>query len=511
MLATFLAQAGDWASPTIDWHALAPEIVLAIGINLILALDLQLAETKKWMISTITGFVLLAAFVPVVTLAVIGDDTRSLFDGRYVIDDYALVLKGLFLLAAYVVVLMSQTELEEGGYYQGEFYVLMLCSVLGMVMMASARDLVSIFVALELLSIPGYMMAAWNKRNRHSNEAGVKYYLMGVFASAVLLYGMSLLFGVTGSTLLTDIGASLADGDLIGLEVVAIVFVICGFAFKVSAVPFHQWAPDTYEGAPTPVTAFFSVASKSAGFVALMTLIFVAFPGADEVYEPLMWVMAALTMTIGNVLALRQTNIVRMLAYSSISQGGFILMPLAFAGNPDATGSAMNAVMVYLLVYAFMNLGAFAIVIAVSRKTTQRRDLLLRWPVRLRAGPRGRDDDLLRLARRHPAARWLVRQVQRLQGRARCRHHARLRARRDRRRQHRDRCGVLHAGAARGVDGRGTRRRRQPGQPARSGRRCVGDHRRSARSPSACSRTSSPESARSTPSPAPSRGDPHFS
>ncbi|MGB0112097.1 MAG: NADH-quinone oxidoreductase subunit N [Ilumatobacteraceae bacterium] len=369
MLATLFAQAGEWTPPTIDWHALAPELIIALGINLVLLLEMQLSESKKWMVATISGFVLLAAFVPVVTLAVIGDDTRSLFDGRYVIDDYSLVLKGLFLLVAYVIVLLSQTELEEHGYYQGEFYVLLLCSVLGMVMMASSRDLVSIFVALELLSIPSYMMAAWNKRNRKSNEAGVKYYLMGVFASAVLLYGMSLLFGATGSTLLTDIGASLLDGELIGLEVVAVVFVICGFAFKVSAVPFHQWAPDVYEGAPTPVTAFFSVASKAAGFVALMTLIFIAFPGADDVYEPLLWVMSALTMTIGNVLALRQTNIVRMLAYSSVSQGGFILMPLAFAGNPEATGSAMNAVMVYLLVYAFMNLGAFAIVIAVSRKT----------------------------------------------------------------------------------------------------------------------------------------------
>jgi NADH-quinone oxidoreductase subunit N len=369
VIASLLAQAGDWVSPTIDWHALAPELVLVVGINLVLLLDLQLSETKKWAISTVTGFVLLAAFIPVVTLAVIGDDTRSLFDGRYVIDDYALVLKGLFLLVAYVVVLMSQTELEEGSYYQGEFYVLMLCAVLGMVMMASARDLVSIFVALELLSIPAYMMAAWNKRNRRSNEAGVKYYLMGVFASAILLYGMSFLFGVTGSTLLTDIGAALADGELNGLEVVGVVFVICGFAFKISAVPFHQWAPDTYEGAPTPVTAFFSVASKAAGFVAIMTIVFVAFPGASDVYEPLIWVMAALTMTIGNVLALRQTNIVRMLAYSSVSQGGFILMPLAFAGDPDVGASAMNAVMVYLLVYAFMNLGAFAIVIAVSRKT----------------------------------------------------------------------------------------------------------------------------------------------
>jgi NADH-quinone oxidoreductase subunit N len=369
MIAALLAQSADWTSPTIDWHAIAPEVILAIGINVVLFLDLSLEESKKWMMATISGFVLLAAFIPVVTLALVGDDTRSLFDGRYVIDEYALILKALFLLAAYVVILLSQTELEEGGYYQGEFYVLLLCSVIGMVMMTSARDLVSIFIALELLSIPAYMLAAWRKRDQKSNEAGVKYYLLGVFASAVLLYGMSLLFGVANSTKLTEIGEVLLDGDLNGLEVVAVVFVICGFAFKISAVPFHTWAPDTYEGAPTPVTAFFSVASKAAGFVALMTIIFIAFPGADDLIEPLIWVLAVLTMTVGNVLALRQTNIVRLLAYSSVSQGGFILMPLAFAGNPESRTASLNAVVVYLLVYAFMNLGAFATVIAVSRKT----------------------------------------------------------------------------------------------------------------------------------------------
>jgi NADH-quinone oxidoreductase subunit N len=369
MIAELLAQSSEWTAPTIDWHAVAPEIILAIGVNLVLFIDLWLAESRKWMMATLTGVVLLVAFLPVVTLTVSDDDVRSLFDGRYVVDQYSLVLKGLFLIAAYVVVLMSQTELEEGGYYQGEFYVLLLCSVIGMVMMTSARDLVSVFVALELLSIPAYMMAAWRKRDEKSNEAGVKYYLLGVFASAVLLYGMSLLYGATGSTLLTDIGAALSDADLNGLEIVAIVFVVCGFAFKVSAVPFHTWAPDTYEGAPTPVTAFLSVASKAAGFVALMTVVFVAFRGADDIVEPLIWVLAALTMTVGNVLALRQTNIVRLLAYSSVAQSGFILMPLAFVGSPDARDAALNAVVVYLIVYAFMNLGAFAAVIAVSRKT----------------------------------------------------------------------------------------------------------------------------------------------
>jgi NADH-quinone oxidoreductase subunit N len=259
---------------------------------------------------------------------------------------------------------------EEGHYHQGEYYVLLLTSITGMVMMGSARDLVSIFVALEFLSIPAYMLAAWRKRDRKSNEAGVKYYLLGVFASAVMLYGMSLLYGVTGTTLLTDIGPAITlDGNIGGVEVVAVAFVLIGFAFKVSAVPFHQWAPDVYEGAPTPVTAFLSVASKAAGFVALVTLVYLAFPNASDVYQPLLWVLAVLSMTVGNLLALRQTNIVRMLAYSSISQGGFILMPLAVAGAGTTAETSLKAVVVYLVIYAATNLGAFAVVIAVARKT----------------------------------------------------------------------------------------------------------------------------------------------
>jgi len=267
-------------------------------------------------------------------------------------------------------VLLSTNEIEEGGYYEGEYYVLLLSSVLGMVMLSSSRDLISVFVALEFLSIPAYMMAAWRKRDRKSNEAGVKYFLLGVFASAVMLYGMSLLYGATGSTKLTTIGEAVTGkGKLGGIEVMGIVFVIVGFAFKVSAVPFHTWAPDTYEGAPTPVTAFLSVASKAAGFVALILLVYLAFPQATDVYRPLMWVMAALTMTVGNVVALRQTNIVRMLAYSSIAQGGFILMPLVVAGSKGSEEPSLRAIVVYLIIYAATNLGAFAVVIAVSRKT----------------------------------------------------------------------------------------------------------------------------------------------
>ena len=189
------AQADEWVTPTIDWHAIAPELVLIVGINIVLASDLLIDESRKWATASLTGFVLLGSAIPIVTLAVTSDGPRALFDGRYVVDDFALVLKALFLLTGYVVVLLSQNELEEGGYYQGEYYVLLLCSVLGMVMMSSSRDLVSVFIALELLSIPAYMLAAWRKRDGKSNEAGVKYYLLGVFASGVLLYGMSLLYG----------------------------------------------------------------------------------------------------------------------------------------------------------------------------------------------------------------------------------------------------------------------------------------------------------------------------
>ncbi|MFZ4812501.1 MAG: NADH-quinone oxidoreductase subunit N [Ilumatobacteraceae bacterium] len=368
MIAGLLAAAEPFTPPTIDFHALAPEIILAVGICVVLLVDLFVEERQRWVTAALSAVVLLTAFIPVVTLGVIGDDVRSMFDGRYVVDPFSLVLKALFILAGYVVVLMSSDEIEEGRYHQGEYFVLLLTSILGMVMMTSARDLVSIFVALEFLSIPAYMLAAWNKRNVKGNEAGMKYYLLGVFASAVMLYGMSLLYGLTGTTLLVDIGKQItAEGQFSGAEALAIVFVIVGFAFKVSAVPFHQWAPDVYEGAPTPVTAFLSVASKAAGFVALVTLVFIAFPQAKGVYEPFLWVLAAVSMTVGNLLALRQTNIVRMLAYSSISQGGFILMPLAVAGS--ASQSALRAVVVYLVVYAATNLGAFAVVIAVSRKT----------------------------------------------------------------------------------------------------------------------------------------------
>ena len=370
MLLAAAAQTAKFQVPSLDYHALLPEIIVAATLALVIVADLFIRDENKWLLSNVSGWGLLAALIAVVELGARGHHA-SMVGGAYVVDDFSLVFKGLFLVVGYVVLLMSTRYVEEGDYYEGEFYFLLLCSLLGMIVMGSARDLITIFVALETLSLPAYMLAGWRKRDLKSNEAALKYYLLGVLASAVMLYGMSLIFGFTGSTLLTKIGTatqgSISHAPLVTL---GIFFITVGFAFKVSAVPFHFWAPDTYEGAPTPVTAFLSVASKTGGFVALLLLIYVGFLGRSDVWGPMFWVLAALTMTVGNLIALRQTNIVRLLAYSSIAQAGYILVPFAVAGSNDkALHSAFTAAVVYLLIYAAMNLGAFAVVIAVARKT----------------------------------------------------------------------------------------------------------------------------------------------
>jgi NADH-quinone oxidoreductase subunit N len=361
----------EFTAPYLDYAALAPELVLTGVLVIVLLVDLFVDETQKYLIPSIAGFGVLASLFPIVYLALEGDEVRSMFSGAYVSDNFALVLKALFLASGYVVLLMSNRYIEEGDYHSSEFYFMVLSSLLGMVVMASSRDLISIFVALELLSIPAYLLAGWRKRDLKSNEAALKYYLLGVLSTGVMLYGMSLVFGATGTTILDDIRQELVGaGDLDGVVTLGILFIIVGFAFKVSAVPFHFWAPDTYEGAPTPVTAFLSVASKAAGFVALMELVYIGFRGQADTWGPIFWVLAALSMTVGNLVALRQTNIVRMLAYSSVAQAGYILVPFAVAGDEfRAAQSAQTASIVYLLMYSAMNLGAFAIVMAVARKT----------------------------------------------------------------------------------------------------------------------------------------------
>jgi NADH-quinone oxidoreductase subunit N len=373
-----LAALNSVANPVFDWHALAPDIIVVATIAAVLVADLIVPDRDAWQSSRIASIGVLAALVPVITLAGSGDD-RYMFDGAYAVDHYAIALKGFFLVATYVTILLSVDYIGEGDYYKGEFYVLLLTSTFGLMVMASARDLITLFVALETISIPTFILAAFRKHDRNSNEAGVKYYLIGVLSSALMLYGMSFIFGITGSTKLSEISAYVGSHGNSALLTVAVFLSIIGFAFKVSAVPFHFWAPDTYVGAPTPVTAFLSVASKAGGFVALITIIYFGFYGNDGsgayAWWGAIWVLAALSMTFGNLAALRQTNIVRMLAYSSIAQGGFMLVPFAAAGIAGASGrtdvaaNAMSAVVIYLLIYGAMNLGAFAVVIAVARRT----------------------------------------------------------------------------------------------------------------------------------------------
>ena len=371
-----LAATAHFPTPTFDWHALAPDLVIVATLVVVLLADLVLPDRDAWRSSSIAAIGLLGALVPIATLAYSDNHGRSMFGGAYVVDNYALALKAFFIVAAYITVLISVDYIGEGDYYKGEFYFLLLVSTFGMTTMASARDLITLFVALETISIPTFVLAGFRKHDRKSNEAAVKYYLIGVLSSALMLYGMSLIFGVTSSTLLSDISAYFAKNGTSPLVAVAIFLSLVGFAFKVSAVPFHFWAPDTYEGAPTPVTAFLSVASKAGGFVALINIIYFGFYGrASESWWPVVWVLAALSMTLGNLAALRQTNIVRLLAYSSIAQGGFMLVPFAAAGIAGAAGrtgvveTSMSAVIIYLLIYGAMNLGAFAVVIAVARRT----------------------------------------------------------------------------------------------------------------------------------------------
>jgi NADH-quinone oxidoreductase subunit N len=353
------------AAPHIDYHALAPEVVLVATIVVCLLVDLLTDRIE--LVPRIASFGVLGALVPVLTLAADGAN-RSMFGGSYAVDNYALVLKGLFLLATYVTLLISFHYIGEGDYHRGEFYVLLLTSALGMTVMASARDLITIFVALETITIPTFALAAWRKHDTKSNEAGLKYFIIGVLSTAVMLYGMSLVYGMSTHTSLSGIASYVADKGTEPLFAVGVFLTLAGFAFKVSAVPFHFWAPDTYEGAPTPVTAFLSVASKAGGFVALLSILRFGFFPSDDSWVPVLWVLAAASMTVGNLAALRQTNVVRMLAYSSIAQGGFMLVPLAVAQDIKGN-SGWEATVVYLLIYGIMNLGAFAAVIAIARRT----------------------------------------------------------------------------------------------------------------------------------------------
>lgn len=353
-------------NPLIDYHAIAPEMVMAGAIFVVLTADLFLPRERKWVAMPLAFLGALGALVA--TLTLVGEE-RATFGGPYVVDGFAVLFKVFFTAAAMVVLAISFRYVREGRFYQGEYYFLILCSFLGMLTIVSSRDLLMLFLSLELVSAPGFLLAGFRKGDPRSNEAAIKFFLIGVLSSAVMLYGMSLVYGITGSLRLEEIAARLPDVGESNVVLAAVLFVVAGFAFKVSSFPFQFWAPDTYEGSPVPVAAYLSVASKAAGFAGLLQLMFVAFLPAADFWAPIFGVLALFTMTLGNLVALQQRQVVRLLAYSSIAQAGYMLVPFALAGlTPQVDRAAFSAAVLYLLIYGVMNLGAFAVVVAVARE-----------------------------------------------------------------------------------------------------------------------------------------------
>lgn len=343
----------------INYWLISPEIVITATILLVLSLDLFLPEEKKRPSAYLS---LLGVLVALILCFPLFYENQRLFGGMIIIDSFSVFMKIIFLVIIAVTIFLSFDYINKPRIYQGEYYFLLLCSALGMMLMASSGELITIFVALELVSLSSYVLAGFHKDDLKSNEASLKYFLIGVLATAVMLYGMSLLYGITGSTDLLTIARALKGikGFNIGL-ITAVIFIIVGFGFKVAAVPFHFWCPDVYEGAPTPITAFLSVGPKAAGFVALMRILFIGLLGVKGIWIDVFIILSIITMTTGNLIALTQKNIKRMLAYSSIAHAGYILLCLAIA-----TKEAFAAVLFYLAIYTFMNIGAFAVIIAIS-------------------------------------------------------------------------------------------------------------------------------------------------
>jgi NADH-quinone oxidoreductase subunit N len=346
------------ALPAVDWLALLPVILISgLGCALLAsALFVDDAEVLGW--GTIVG--LLGTTIVSMLLTGRGEPTLG---GTYVLDGYAIFFTVLILVAGALVVLMSMNYLDDTDIPAGEYYALLAFAIVGMLVMAAGRDLVVIFIGLEVMSISVYILAgAWRTQVR-SNEAALKYFLMGAFATGFLLYGIALVYGATGSFRLDIVAERLGSVTDRRLLLAGLAMLLVGFGFKVAAVPFHMWTPDAYEGAPTSVTAFMAVAVKSAAFAAFARVLLHTFGPLQPDWWVLMWVLAALTMTVGNVLALAQHNIKRMLAYSSIAHAGYILVALTAGGTAGGT-----AALFYLVAYAFMNIGAFGVVLALARR-----------------------------------------------------------------------------------------------------------------------------------------------
>lgn len=340
---------------------LLPEFVLTLGALLVLLADAFLSRDRR---GTVIGLSLAVLAATGVALAWVGVPNQTIARGLLAIDAFAVFFKVLALAAAALTLLMSAPYLAAEGMPAGAYSFLILGATLGMFFMASGVELITIFVGLETMAVAFYILAGLLKANPRSNEAAVKYFLLGAFSLGILLYGMSLLYGLTGSTSLGTIAAAVANPAVVGrpLLLVAVILVVAGLAFKIAAVPFHMWAPDVYEGAPTPVTAFLSVGSKAASFAMLLRIIVVGLPSMAEEWRTLFYALAVLSMTAGNIAALTQTNLKRMLAYSSIAHAGYLLIGLV-----AATPRGISATLIYLAVYALMQVGAFGVLVLMRR------------------------------------------------------------------------------------------------------------------------------------------------
>ena len=342
-----------------DFYYILPEIVLTAGALIVLIADVLLPRGSRFLV-WVTLAALAATFASLVPF---GGTDVTVSNGLIAVDRFALYFKVVFLVAASMTVLMSVRYLEAEGASPGEYYFLILCSTLGMMIMAGGIDLITSFIGLETMAVSFYILVGFIKPNQRSNEAAVKYFLLGAFSLGILLYGMSLLYGLSGSTNLRVMATVFAGQPRDPLLVLAVILVVAGMGFKIAAVPFHMWAPDVYEGAPTPITAFLSVGSKAASFAMLARIFVEGLPASGEDWRLLFWALSIVTMTVGNLAALTQTNIKRMLAYSSIAHAGYTLMGI-IAGSTRG----IAAMLIYLLIYAFMQLGAFAVVVMLRRR-----------------------------------------------------------------------------------------------------------------------------------------------
>jgi NADH-quinone oxidoreductase subunit N len=356
------------AVPSVNFIPILPETVLSLFAMALLLLNVFIPSPseQKGYLGYLSFVGIAVTFFFVVVAWNVEPSLMSGFNGSVLQDRFALFFKGIFLVAAALTVLITDQYMHREGCNHGELYPLILLATAGMMLMAAGTDMMTIFLGLELMSVSLYVLAGFNRRDKKSNEAGLKYLLLGAFATSFLLYGMALTYGATGTTKVSGIASYITShGQVTGnpMLLFGMILLAVGFSFKIAAVPFHMWTPDVYEGAPTPMTAFMSVGPKAAGFAAFVRVFTVAFPELRPDWTPLVAALAVLTMTVGNVIGLYQNNIKRMLAYSSIAHAGYVLVGFA-AGNPEG----IAGILFYMLTYAFMNIGAFAIVILIGKK-----------------------------------------------------------------------------------------------------------------------------------------------